>query len=114
MELIKSNKTKLKWKEPKKYKDDYKYPIVQVQESDGSLCFKFTPYKGATFKPLYMTIENYKQYSALEIVNALEDIGFNTRHSYDAILQFYHERDLDLGFTRKILKQRKWYHFWKC
>lgn len=105
MEIIRSESTKLKWKEPKKYKDDYTYPIVQVQESDGSLCFKFTPYKGATFKPLYMTIENYKKYSALEIVNALEDIGFNTRHSYDAILQFYHERNLDLGFTKKILKQ---------
>lgn len=105
MEIIRSESTKLKWKDPKKYKDDYRYPIVQVQESDGSLCFKFTPYKGATFKPLYMTIENYKQYSALEIVNALEDIGFNTRHSYDAVLQFYHERNLDLGFTKKILKQ---------
>ena len=105
MEIIRSKSAKLKWEEPKKYKDDYKYPIVQVQESDGDLFFKFTPYKGATFKPLYMTIENYKQYSALDIVNALEDIGFNTRHSYDAVLQFYHERDLDLGFTRKILKQ---------
>lgn len=105
MGIISSSKTKLKWKEPKKYKDDYRYPIVQVQEIDGNLFFKFTPYKGATFKALYMTIENYKQYSALDIVNALEDIGFNTRHSYDAILQFYHERDLDLGFTRKILKQ---------
>lgn len=105
MEIISSNKIKLKWKEPKKYKDDYTYPIVQVQESNGDLCFKFTPYKGATFKALYMTIENYKQYSALDIVNALEDIRFNTRHSYDAVLQFYHKRDLDLGFTRKILKQ---------
>lgn len=104
MELIKSNKTKLKWKEPKKYKDDYKYPIVQIQESSSDLCFKFTPYKGANFKALYMTIENYKQYYALDIVNALEEIGFNTRHSYDAVMHFYHERDLDLGFTKKILK----------
>lgn len=105
MELIRSNETKLKWKEPKKYKDNYKYPIVQVQESDGSLFFKFTPYKKATFKALYMTIENYKQYSALDIVNTLENIGFNTRHSYDVVMDFYHKRDLDLGFTKKILKQ---------
>lgn len=107
MDIIRSNKTKLKWKEQKKYNDDYKYPIVQVQENDGNLCFKFTPYKGAIFKALYMTIENYKQYSALDIVNALENIGFNTRHSYDAVMHFYHEIDLDLGFTKKILKRIK-------
>lgn len=107
MEIIRSSKNKLKWKEPKKYKDDYTYPIVQVQESDGDLFFKFTPYKGASSKALYMTIENYKQYSALDIVNTLEDIGFNTRHSYDAIMQFYRDKDLDLGFTSKILKPIK-------
>lgn len=107
MDIIRSNKTKLKWKEPKKYKDDYNYPIVQVQESDGNLCFKFTPYKGAIFKALYMTIENYKQYSALDIVNALEDIRFNARHSYDAVMHFYHEKKMDLGFIKKILKPIK-------
>lgn len=107
MDIIISNKTKLKWKEPKKYKDDYKYPIVQVQESDGNLCFKFTPYKGAIFKALYMTIENYKQYSAIDIVNVLESVGFNTRHSYDAVMHFYNEKKMDLGFIKKILKPIK-------
>lgn len=106
MKITRSYKSKLKWKEPKKYKDDeYFYTIVQIQENGDSLCFKFTPFKSAKiFKKLYATIENYKQYSALDIVNALEDLGFNTRHSYDAIMQFYRDKDLDLGFTSKILK----------
>lgn len=108
MDIIRSNKTKLKWKDIPKYKDDeYFYPIVQVQENDGNLCFKFTPYKGVIFKALYMTIENYKQYSALDIVNALEDIGFNARHSYDAVMHFYNEKKMDLGFIKKILKPIK-------
>lgn len=105
MEIIKSNKTSLKWKEPKKYKDEYFYSIVQIQECNETLCFKFTRFKGSRLPSLYMTIENYKQYSALDIVNTLENIGFNTRHSYDAVMDFYYERDLDLGFTKKILKQ---------
>lgn len=54
-----------------------------------------------------MTIENYRQYTALEVINALDDVKFNTRHSYDAVLKFYHERHLDLGFIRKILKPLK-------
>lgn len=107
MNITKSDKSNLKWKDVPKFKDDYNYPIVQVQESENNLYFKFTPYKGAPYKVLYMTIEDYKRYSALDIVNALDDIGFNTRHSYDAVLKFYHERDLDLGFTRKILKNIK-------
>lgn len=104
-----SRKTKLKWKEPKKWKDEYRYPIVQLQADGENLCFKFTPtrYKGQIVKPLYMTIESYRQYTALEVINALDDVGFNTRHSYDAVLKFYHERHLDLGFTRKILKPLK-------
>lgn len=109
MKLTRSEKANLKWKEPRKFKDDeYFYTIVQIQESGDCLCFKFTPFKGAKiFKKLFVTIENYKQYSALDIVNALEEIGFNTRHSYDAVMHFYHDNNLDLGFMRNILKPMK-------
>lgn len=104
MIIEQSNKTKLKWKEPKRFNDEYRYSVVQIQESEGNLHFKFTGHKNYNLKPLYMTIADYTQYTALDIINALEDIGFNTRHSYDAVMQFYHEKGLDLGFTSKILK----------
>ena len=88
-----------------KFKDDYLYPIVQVQGSGNDLHFKFTPFKGSQKKKaIYMVIENYRQYTALEIIDGLEQIGFNTRHSYDAVMKFYHDRGLNLGFVRKILK----------
>lgn len=102
MNIIRSEKTKLKWKEPKKYKDEYRWGICQIQEDSGNLHFKFST--GTSLKNQYMTIENYKQYTALDIINALEDIGFNTRHSYEAVMQFYKERDLEFGFIKKILK----------
>lgn len=96
-----SRKTKLKWKNVPKFKDNYRWPIVQIQEHEGSLHFKFSG--GSIYSPnIYMVIENYRQHTALEITNALDDVGFNTRHSYDAVLKFYHERGLELGFTRKI------------
>lgn len=106
MEIIRSEKTKLKWKDIPKYKDDeYFYPIVQVQEKDNELHFKFTPFRGSLKRKItYMIIGNFRKYPALDIINALDDIGFNTRHSYDAVMQFYHKRGLDLGFTKKILK----------
>lgn len=101
-----SRKTKLKWKDVPKFKDDYRWPVVQIQEHEDNLHFKFSG--GSIYSPtIYMTIENYRQYTALEVINALDDVGFNTRHSYDAVLKFYHERDLDLGFTKKILKPLK-------
>lgn len=105
MIIEQSNKTKLKWKVPKKFKDTYSYSTVQVQESEGNLHFKFTPSMCCKVrKPLYMTIADYTKYTALDIINALDDIGFNTRHSYDAVMQFYHDKGLDLGFATKILK----------
>lgn len=101
-----SRKTKLKWKDVPKFKDEYRWHVVQIQEYEDNLHFKFSG--GSIYLPtIYMTIENYRQYTALEVINALDDVGFNTRHSYDAVLKFYHERDLDLGFTRKILKPIK-------
>lgn len=103
MNIIRSEKAKLKWKEPKKYKDEYRWGICQIQEDSGNLHFKFSG-AGKFFKNQYMTIENYKQYTALDIINALKDIGFNTRHSYEAVMQFYKERDLEFGFIKKILK----------
>lgn len=101
-----SRKTKLKWKDVPKFKDDYCWPVVQIQEHEGSLYFKFSG--GSIYSPnIYMTIEHYRQHTALEIINALDNVGFNTRHSYDAVLKSYHERNLDLGFTKKILKPLK-------
>lgn len=105
MIIEQSNKTKLKWKESKKFKDTYSYSTVQVQESDGNLHFKFTPSMCCKVrKPLYMTIADYTQYTALDIINALDGIGFNTRHSYDAVLHFYKEKGLRIGSTMEILK----------
>jgi hypothetical protein len=43
----------------------------------------------------------------LEIFNILVNIGFYTRHSHDAVFKFYHDRGLDLGFTRNFLKPLK-------
>lgn len=105
MEIIKSLNTPLKWRGIPKFKDEYVYPIVQVQEGGADLHFKFTPYKGSIKrKAVYMTICDYRQYTALDIINGLEKIGFNTRHSYDAVMKFYKDRNLDLGFRRKCVK----------
>lgn len=104
--IYESRKSKLKWKDIPKFKDDYCWSIVQVQEHEGILYFKFSG--GSKYSPnTYFTIENYREYTALEIINSLDDIGFYTRHSYDAVLKFYHERGLDLGFTKNILKPFK-------
>lgn len=101
-----SPKSKLKWKDIPKFKDSYRWPVVQVQEHEGSLYFKFSG--GSQYTPnTYFTIEDYRKYTALEIINSLDDIGFSTRHSYDAVLKFYHDRGLDLGFVRNILKPLK-------
>lgn len=106
MQIKTSRKTSLKWKDVPKFKDDdYVYPIVQVQESGNDLHFKFTPFKGSKQrKSAYMVIENYRKNTALEIMDGLEQIGFNTRHSYDAVMKFYKDKGLDLGFVRKISK----------
>lgn len=98
--------TSLKWRDVPKFKDDgYVYPIVQVQENGCDLHFKFTPFKGSQKrKVVYMVIENYQQYTALDIINGLEQIGFNTRHSHDAVMKLYKSKGLDLGFVRKTLK----------
>lgn len=98
--------TSLKWRDVPKFKDDgYVYPIVQVQENGRDLHFKFTPFKGSQKREVvYMVIENYRQYSVLEIMDGLEQIGFNTRHSNDAVMKFYKDRGLDLGFVKKTLK----------
>lgn len=106
MQIKTSRKTPLKWKDVPKFKDnEYSYEIVQIQESGDDLHFKFTPFKGSQKrKVVYMVIENYRQYTALDIINGLEQIGFNTRHSNDAVMKFYKDRGLDLGFVKKILK----------
>lgn len=104
--IHKSRKSKLKWKDIPKFKDSYRWPVVQIQEHEGILHFKFSG--GSKYSPnTYFTIEDYRRYTALEIINSLDDIGFYTRHSYDAVLKFYHDRGLDLGFTRNFLKPLK-------
>lgn len=106
IQIHKSRKSKLKWKDVPKFKDSYRLPVVQILDYEGSLYFKFSG--GSKYSPnTYFTIENYREYTALEIINSLDDIGFNTRHSYDAVLKFYHDRGLDLGFTRNFLKPLK-------
>lgn len=106
IQIHKSRRSELKWKDVPKFKDSYRLPVVQVQEHEGSLYFKFSG--GSKYSPsTYFTIEDYREYTALEIINSLEDISFNTRHSYDAVLKFYHDRGLDLGFTKNILKPFK-------
>lgn len=106
IQIHKIRKSKLKWKDVPKFKDSYRLPVVQIQEHEGSLHFKFSG--GSKYSPnTYFTIEDYREYTALEIINSLEDIGFNTRHSYDVVLKFYHNRELDLGFTKNILKPFK-------
>lgn len=106
IQIYKSRKSKLKWKDVPKFKDSYRLPVVQIQEHEGSLHFKFSG--GFKYSPnTYFTIEDYRRYTAIEIINSLEDIGFNTRHSYDAVLKFYHDRELDLGFTRNFLQTLK-------
>lgn len=106
MQIKTSRKTPLKWKDVPKFKDDdYFYSIVQVQESGNDLHFKFTPFRGSKErKATYMVIENYRRNTALEIMDGLEQIGFNTRHSHDAVMKFYKGKGLDLGFVRKISK----------
>ena len=99
-----SLKTKLKWKEPKKYKDEYRFPIVQIQESKDNLHLKMTPHHGASFPPMYITIDKYKEHTALEVLNLLALLGYHTRHANSAVLGFYYERDLDLGFLKKVLR----------
>lgn len=101
-----SRKSKLKWKDIPKFKDSYRWPVVQIQEHEGILHFKFPG--GSKYSPnTYFTIEDYRRYTALGIINSLDDIGFYTRHSYDAVLKFYHDRGLDLGFARNFLKPSK-------
>lgn len=104
MKIEESYKTKLKWKEPKKFKDEYLYSVVQIQESEGDLHFKFTRGIVCRGKTFYIVIHDYTKYTALDIINALDGIGFNTRHSYDAVLHFYIEKGLRIGSTMEILK----------
>lgn len=106
MNISASRKTSLKWKDIPKFKDDeYFYPIVQVQENGDDLHFKFTPFRGSQKRvATYMVIEGYRKYTAFEILYGLEQIGFYTRHSNDAVMKFYHDRGLDLGSVRKTIK----------
>ena len=100
-----SDKSKLKWKDCKKYKDKgYIYTTCQLQADGDNLCYKMRKWNGENW---YLTIPSYKKYTALDIVNMLEQIGWNNRHTTDALFDFYQENDLDLGFVKKILKNIK-------
>lgn len=108
MDVVESNKTSLKWGKIPKFKDEYLYSTVQVQSFKNDLHIKFTPFNGSVRKPIYMVVKKYDMYSALDIVDCLERRGFNTRHSYDAIMKFYQEKGLHIGSTKRVL--RSWDH----
>ena len=58
--IYESRKSKLKWKDIPKFKGSYCWPIVQVQEHEGSLHFKFSG--GSKYSPnTYFTIEDYRK-----------------------------------------------------
>ena len=97
-----SRKSDLKWKGLKKYQDKgYTFPTCYIQESDGNLCFKAVRWNRENY---YITIPDYKRYSALDIVNILIKYSWDSRHIIQALYDFYQENDLELGFIKPYLR----------
>lgn len=123
VEIRFSKTSDIKWKDAKKFHDgeysyqnvyfkyDDKHIYLKIQSghySDGKYCYYKKPQKGTgskLFHPTYyLTIINYKNHTATDILRRLDEMGNRTRHTEDCILQFYKGKGLDLGFTTKILR----------
>lgn len=102
MDIQRTFTSNLKWGDCKKYKDaGYIYTTCQLQSDKDNLCYKMTCHDR---KALYITIKDYKRYTAVDIMNIFIEIGWDSRHVTDALLEFYKRNGLDLGFTKKILR----------
>lgn len=98
-----SLKTKLKWKGAAKYVDNgYKYSTIYVMADGGDLCLKAHKGQGVN-RNIYITVHGYTSATAVQILGLLDRFGWLTRHSENAVLQFYKAHKLDMGFTKKIL-----------
>lgn len=76
----------------------YPYSKVKVLIDENSLQVVFSGYR---VKFMYLSIEDFKQFDAVSIINKLPNLG---RHFEDAILKTYHQLGLNLGYTIPILK----------
>ena len=96
----------ISWKKPQKMgkellvkKDSgYVYSTVKVMLTETDMQVVFSGYK---VKCKYLTIENFKQFDAVSIINKLPQYG---RLFEEAILGAYHDLGLPLGYTKPILR----------
>lgn len=92
-------KKKIDWDNATKYKDNScMYELIYVVYDDENIYIKlhsnYAKYSERTF---YFIISEYKDLSVCEILEYFENIGYNTRHINDAIIDVFKEQNLSLG-----------------
>lgn len=108
MRVVFSLKTKQKWRGADRYKViDYAYPCLYFQHDDDNIYLCCARNWGREPRKYFLTIQGYKHATALQVLNALEDIGNRNRIVDDVIFKFYKDKELPLGSVKSILKPLK-------
>lgn len=94
--------TKQKWGGAKAFKDSgYFYTTIRVKDDGENLYLKAN---GKGKPTVYLTVRRFREYTAVEALRLLQNMGWLTRHSHEGILWAYRKNNLNLGFLVKILR----------
>ena len=82
---------------------------ILILNDENNIYLKFIPKRNLKLNVIYLTILNYKENNPVNIFNDLygkdNDILYPLGiHFEDAILKFYKNKNLSLGFVKKILR----------
>lgn len=84
-----------------KFKDnEYDYNVIDITQKGEDLICTFFPKRGLGLKKQTLTIRDFRQTTAREVLSACPDMG---RHFEDGILKTYKSLGVHLGFMRNYL-----------
>lgn len=87
--------------------NDFIFNKILILNDENNIYLKFIPKRNPKLNIIYLTILNYKKNNPVNIFNNLygtdNDITYPLEmHFEDAILKFYKNKNLSLGFVKKI------------